>query len=479
MVCGVMFCGDAVRYVMWRGVHSITQPPNHPTLFFLRPSEAEAAAAAAAKETGLESIHGPDSGGGKKLTRSQKMRRAPSSERREIQEGEGWERSSVQSASIDTAEVDDQAAMERERMAVGQVGDDLMPRDDERPQQGSVRSNHSLVEPDDSKNAAAEYVEYDHQIAEEMGAKFAGQYQDYTSPLGDSPLGGSFTSRHGREDEREQEERMSDGEHRNRQRRGTGGSQERPGASPKGYQPRLTMSELQLMEKVFDGELVCINLNTGQREYTSKKIDINGQQSAGVPIEDVLRKENGLDLERLRRKNVGWTKNINKLVHPLPNGTRNYFRARLKKTNSSHLLVVIYNITDTIRHEKALANARHEAENISAKHASERRETERKSEADMAHMRAFVFHEIGNLSTGLFAIFEVLRESVENKRLPEASAVNDFEVDWGLLPHRPPALLPQTLFQRRYRTDRTAPTTPSHDPQRPTLPPPVASLLHA
>ena len=203
---------------------------------------------------------------------------------------------------------------------------------------------------------------------------------------------------------------------------------------PDGHQPppTLGLAELSLMESVFDGQLIGIHLHTGSREYTTHSQA--NDEKYNIQIEELFDKENGLSLDRIRGKDVGWTKQIHKIQQPMKDGTCMYFRARLKKMSASHLLVVIYNITDTILHEESVAAARLEAERTAARHAiekqrmeMERREVERRAEADLAHLRTFVFHEIGNLATGLFAIRHELKDSVDNERVPSKACISNFE----------------------------------------------------
>ena len=203
---------------------------------------------------------------------------------------------------------------------------------------------------------------------------------------------------------------------------------------PAGHRPppTLGLAELSLMESVFDGQLIGIHLHTGAREYTTHSQA--NDEKYNIQIEELFDEENGLSLDRIRGKDVGWTKQIHKIQQPMKDGSAMYFRARLKKMSASHLLVVIYHITDTILHEESVAAARLEAERTAARHAMEkqrmemeRQEVERRAEADLAHLRTFVFHEIGNLATGLFAIRHELKDSVDNERVPSKACISNFE----------------------------------------------------
>ena len=95
-----------------------------------------------------------------------------------------------------------------------------------------------------------------------------------------------------------------------------------------------------------------------------------------------------------------------------------YFSARLCKTSVSKAMLVLTNITALVtRHARAVQ--------ATTRTTDEKRDAARACEA---HSRSFVFHEIGNLSTGLYGVLDECREAAKLRTTPPRAALESFDI---------------------------------------------------
>ena len=99
-------------------------------------------------------------------------------------------------------------------------------------------------------------------------------------------------------------------------------------------------------------------------------------------------------------------------------GAARYFSVRLRKTSASKAALVLTDVTALVaRYGRTRARA------ADAKRASAR--------AREAHASSFVFHEIGNLSTGLYGVLDQCRDAAQLRTPPPRAALESFEVLLG------------------------------------------------
>ena len=88
-----------------------------------------------------------------------------------------------------------------------------------------------------------------------------------------------------------------------------------------------------------------------------------------------------------------------------------FFRVIVRKTAPAHVVLALHEITNVVASRTRSAKVR-------ARAAAAQRE---------AHVRSFVFHEIGNLSTGLFGILDQLREGARMRSAPKPTLLASFD----------------------------------------------------
>ena len=125
------------------------------------------------------------------------------------------------------------------------------------------------------------------------------------------------------------------------------------------------------------------------------------------------------DPRDLRARAVGFTRDVQLLKLSAAAGggggggdsaaAARYFRVRVRKTGPARALLALLDVTSVVaRGAVGAAGAARDAK-ARAKLAAQERE---------AHVRSFVFHEIGNLSTGLYGVLDELRDTARKRRAP-------------------------------------------------------------
>ena len=122
------------------------------------------------------------------------------------------------------------------------------------------------------------------------------------------------------------------------------------------------------------------------------------------------------DPSDLLASQVGFAFDVSQLRLAAANGTQErYFRARVRKSSATRAHLTLTEVTEVVARGALGASRAAEAR---AKHDAQQRE---------AHVRSFVFHEIGNLSTGLFGVLDELRECARKRQVPTTDSLESFD----------------------------------------------------